>query len=62
MPQPVLLIAGAEDGAMPATMRALADRIPNARFVEIADAGHIPGIERPAEFNAALARFLDETA
>jgi 3-oxoadipate enol-lactonase len=59
MRQPVLLIAGAEDGAMPATMKALAEQIPDARFVEILDAGHIPGIERAPEFNAALARFLD---
>lgn len=58
MPQPTLLIAGAEDGAMPASMRTLAAQIPNARFVEIADAGHIPGIERPSAFNAAVAGFL----
>ena len=56
--QPALLIAGAADGAMPKTMRSLVDIIPNARFVEIAEAGHIPGIERPAEFNAALDDFL----
>jgi len=56
--QPTLLIAGAEDGAMPKTMRALADVIPGSRFVEIADAGHIPGYERPDAFNAALKQFL----
>jgi 3-oxoadipate enol-lactonase len=56
--QPTLLIAGAEDGAMPRTMRALAELIPNSRFVEIADAGHIPGFERPEAFNAALEQFL----
>jgi 3-oxoadipate enol-lactonase len=58
MRQPTLLIAGAEDGPMPQSMRALAALIPDARFVEIADAGHIPGLERPAEFNAALTQFL----
>ena len=57
MRQPTLLIAGAEDGPMPASMRGLAAQIPDARFVKIADAGHIPGIERPAAFNAALEAF-----
>ena len=56
--QPTLLIAGAEDGAMPQTMRALTTVIPNATFVEIPDAGHIPGLERPVAFNEALKTFL----
>ena len=56
--QPTLLIAGAADGAMPKTMRSLVDIIPDARFVEIAEAGHIPGIERPDAFNASLEDFL----
>jgi len=58
MRQPTLLIAGAEDGPMPKNMQALVPMIPDARFVEIAGAGHIPGIERPAAFNAALDAFL----
>lgn len=58
MRQPTLLIAGAEDGAMPQSMQALAPLLPDARFVEVADAGHIPGIERPAAFNAAVGDFL----
>ena len=58
MRQPTLLVAGAEDGPMPKSMQALVPQIPDARFVEIADAGHIPGIERPATFNAALDAFL----
>ncbi len=60
--QPVLLVAGAADGAMPQTMRGLAGVIRNARFVEIPEAGHIPGIERPDAFNAALESFLQESA
>ncbi len=60
--QPTLLVAGAEDGAMPRGMRALAEVIPDAGFVEIADAGHIPGIERPEAFNAALDAFLASAA
>jgi len=58
MRQPTLLIAGAEDGAMPKSMQALGAELPSARFVEIADAGHIPGIERPEAFNAAVEAFL----
>jgi len=55
---PVLLVAGAQDGAMPATMRALRDRIPGAQFAEIAEAGHLPNLEQAAAFNAAAEPFL----
>ncbi|MBP0492578.1 alpha/beta fold hydrolase [Pararoseomonas indoligenes] len=58
--QPVLLIAGETDGAMPATMRAMATSIPDARFVEISAAGHLPCIEAPGPFNAAVEAFLAE--
>jgi len=58
MRQPTLLIAGAEDGAMPNGMRALQTQIPGARFVEIADAGHLPCVERHDAFNAAVDAFL----
>ena len=58
MTQPTLLIAGAEDGVMPETLRALEGRIPQAEYVEIADAGHLPGIERPEAFNRALRAFI----
>lgn len=56
--QPVLLVAGAADGAMPQTMRGMAEVIPDARFVEIAEAGHLPPIERPEGFNEAIGAFL----
>lgn len=55
---PVLLVAGAQDGAMPAAMRALRDRIPGAQFAEIAESGHLPNLERAAAFNAAAEAFL----
>ncbi|WP_338663303.1 alpha/beta fold hydrolase [Pararoseomonas sp. SCSIO 73927] len=58
--QPVLLVAGAADGAMPTTMRAMTGSISNARFVEIPDAGHLPCIEAPGPFNAAVESFLAE--
>jgi 3-oxoadipate enol-lactonase len=56
---PVLLVAGEMDGKLPETMRVIADRIPNARFKTIPDAGHVPCYERPEAFNAAMLAFLE---
>ncbi|MFC7555129.1 alpha/beta fold hydrolase [Pseudoroseomonas wenyumeiae] len=58
--QPVLLIAGEKDGAMPRSMQELAGIIPDAFYVEIPGAGHLPCIEEPEAFNTAMRRFLDE--
>ena len=58
--QPVLLLVGAADGALPQTMRAMQREIADARFVEIAEAGHLPNLEAPAAFNAAVREFLNE--
>ncbi len=59
--QPALLVAGARDGAMPATMKAMSEVLPNAKFVEIADAGHLPNLERPDAFNTVLKAFLERS-
>jgi len=60
---PTLVLTGSEDRvAPPAHARMMAERIPGARFVELAGAGHISNIEAPAAFNAALAAFLDSLA
>ncbi len=56
--QPTLLVAGAEDGAMPQVMQGIQGVIAGAQYMEIAGAGHLPCIERPAAFNAVLERFL----
>lgn len=56
--QPTLLIAGSADGAMPQTMPVLATSIPGARYLEIPGAGHLPCIEQPAAFNAAIEAFI----
>jgi 3-oxoadipate enol-lactonase len=60
---PTLIVAGADD---PATtldmMRALHERIPGSRFVEIADAAHLLNIEQPERFNRTLTGFLDAQA
>ncbi|MGV6874702.1 3-oxoadipate enol-lactonase [Pseudochelatococcus sp. B33] len=56
---PTLTIAGDQDGATPPELvRSLADLIPGARFALIPDAGHLPGIEQPAAYAAALGGFI----
>lgn len=53
---PTLVIGGEEDAiTQPKDMRALAAAIPGAVLELLPDAGHLPSIERPAAFNAALA-------
>jgi pimeloyl-ACP methyl ester carboxylesterase len=54
---PVLAVAGTEDGAYNAT-KAIAEAIPNARFVEIPQAGHLCNLERPDVVTATLRAFL----
>ena len=54
-----LLVCGGEDTTSPAPeMRALAERIPDSEFVEIAGAGHLSNLEAPDRFDEAVARFL----
>ena len=56
---PVLAIAGSEDGSTPPDLvRATAERIPGARFEEIAGAGHLPCVERPEKTASLITGFL----
>jgi pimeloyl-ACP methyl ester carboxylesterase len=56
----VLFVVGAEDALFPpAAIRASAARVPGARVVEIADAGHSPYFEQPEAWNRAVAEFLE---
>jgi 3-oxoadipate enol-lactonase len=55
---PVLFIVGEKDGAAPAAMRDMNARLPGSTYVELPGAGHISNLDRPAEFNQALAAFL----
>lgn len=55
---PVLLLVGAQDGALPAVMRQMQRATPGAQLLEIDDAGHLPNIERSEAFNAAVSTFL----
>ena len=56
---PALVICGAEDVVTPpAGNRAIAEAMPNARYAEIADAGHASYVDQPDAFNALVRNFL----
>lgn len=56
---PALVIVGEEDQITDIdTARRLHDGIPGAEMAIIRDAGHLPALEQPREFNGALWRFL----
>lgn len=58
---PTLGIAASEDGSTPADLvRETTDAIPGSRFQLIRRAGHLSCVEKPAEYAAALAGFLNE--
>ncbi|MER5770588.1 alpha/beta fold hydrolase [Streptomyces sp. NPDC001985] len=60
---PALVLSGAHD--LPdfrATAARLPRLLPRARHRELPWAGHLPGLERPAEINGALTEFLTEHA
>ena len=55
---PAAFIAGAEDGMLPQVMRGMAAACPGSTFTALKGAGHLPNIEQPACFNAALDALL----
>jgi len=57
---PVLIIVGANDTPFLAGTDYMAGRIPNARKVVIADAGHASNIDQPEAFNRAVLEFMGE--
>ncbi len=58
---PALLICGEHDSiSPPAEMRGIAEKMPTARFVEIAGAGHMAPLEKPDSVNAAIREFLKQ--
>lgn len=60
---PVLCLTGAADASTPpAALRALADSLPDARYVEIEGAGHLPCVEAPEATAAALIEFHRQLA
>lgn len=56
---PTLIVVGKDDVLTPPSLsEGMASHIVGAQLVEIADAGHMANLERPAEFNAAVRAFL----
>ena len=56
---PTLLLGGAQDQIVPrAELRALADRMPAARFVELPGAGHLSNLEARSAFDGHVLDFL----
>ncbi len=57
---PTLVVSGEEDRMVPPRgARFLSDSIPGARLEMIPAAGHMVMLEKPADFTAALIRFLE---
>jgi pimeloyl-ACP methyl ester carboxylesterase len=60
IPCPVLVLAGAEDRAIPVSQqRRIPSVIPHAVYEEIPGAGHVVYLEKPEVFWPRLRRFLD---
>jgi pimeloyl-ACP methyl ester carboxylesterase len=59
---PVLVLAADQDYTPVALKQAYVDRLPQAQLVVIADSHHALPMEKPREFNEALAKFLDPLA
>jgi pimeloyl-ACP methyl ester carboxylesterase len=58
---PTLVIWGREDGLTPLGIgEAFVQDISGAQKIVIEKCGHVPQIEKPAEFNAALLKFLED--
>ena len=59
IPVPVQIVWGTFDFEhLDQRMRTLAQRFPAAEFVVMEGVAHLPGLERPEQFNAAVAAFL----
>lgn len=58
---PALVVVGADDDFTPvADARLMSGAIPGATLVVVEGAAHLPNLERPADFDEALATFLKE--
>jgi 2-hydroxy-6-oxonona-2,4-dienedioate hydrolase len=60
--QPVLLVWGREDGLTPLAREGerFKREIPGAQMVVFDQCGHVPQVEKAAEFNAAVLKFLTQ--
>ena len=56
---PTLIVVGGEDAITPPSdSEAMHAKIEGSRLLKIEGAGHVSNVERPGEFNRALAEFL----
>jgi pimeloyl-ACP methyl ester carboxylesterase len=59
---PTLVIGFADDVVLPPHLgREVADAIPQGRYLEIPDAGHLGFLEKPQEVNAAILKFFADS-
>jgi 3-oxoadipate enol-lactonase len=57
---PTVVVVGSEDSFTPVPdAQLIVDGVPGAELVVVDGAAHLPNLERPEEFNAALQRLLD---
>jgi pimeloyl-ACP methyl ester carboxylesterase len=57
---PTLVVGSEFDQATPpALTKAIADKVPGARYVELKGCGHCPPLEQPQEFLAAIEEFVE---
>jgi pimeloyl-ACP methyl ester carboxylesterase len=59
---PALVVVGADDTHFLAAADYMTAKMPSARKVVIAGAGHAPNIDKPGEFNQAVTGFLADIA
>jgi len=60
---PVLVVTGDQDlASRTRAANALAGRLPEAERAVIADAGHLPNLDNPKEYNAVVRAFLERHA
>jgi 3-oxoadipate enol-lactonase len=58
---PTLVVCGALDQATPPALnRLIADKVPGARYIELAGCGHCPPLEQPQAFLEAVESFIAE--
>jgi pimeloyl-ACP methyl ester carboxylesterase len=62
MKVPVSLVIGSRDEGLLEPMRQLAKMLPQSEYTEIDGAGHLPHIDRPADFDKILHHHLRRVA
>lgn len=58
---PITLLVGANDGPLPGAMAAIKDAIAGAKLEVVPASGHLPNIDQPLRFNAAMMRHFFQT-